>query len=317
MTNSFFGLKRAGLAVVPPSATQLAKGAAFVDRIEQVKALRAGEAAKAVAPTPETPAAKPERFTDPKPLDPANILSPSSLNQFIDCEARWFYRRVLELPETRGAALGLGTAVHEAVIENFRQKIETKRDLPTDGVTALFIDAMNRQLDEITLTKDESADELKQCGEVMTRVYMDQVAPRVQPAAVEMPVQGMIGDVAVRGFVDIMDVNGDIIDLKTASKKPSSISAGYRAQVATYSMLAPGASGRARLDTLTKTKTVSSHEQTIQIGEADRKFSTRLYSIAQEKMRTGLFAPNRSSHLCSRKYCSFADRCIADYGGFV
>jgi RecB family exonuclease len=299
----------ARLAVVPDRETR-EKAGRFLDRIEQARALRAGAPATVDAP----PAS---RFSEPKPLDPTAILSPSSVNQFNDCEARWFYRKVLELPETRGAALGLGAAIHQAITENFRQKLETKRDLPTEGVSALFLDAMNRQLDEITLAKDESADELKQCGEVMTRVYMDQIAPRIQPAAVEKHVSGLIGNVPVQGYIDLLDVNGDVIDLKTASKKPSGINAGYRVQVATYAMLEPTASGRARLDTLTKTRTIQTHEQSLQVGEADRKYTERLYSITQEKMRSGLFSPNRSSHLCSRKYCSYADRCIADYGGYV
>jgi hypothetical protein len=57
--------------------------------------------------------------------------------------------------------------------------------------------------------------------------------------------------VPVQGYIDVMDVNGDIVDVKTASYKPSGVRADYRIQVATYAMLAPHASGRTRLQTLT------------------------------------------------------------------
>jgi RecB family exonuclease len=308
-----------GLALVPPLEVR-EKGARFVDRFNQAAALHNGEAQNAppVADTVHTQAGIPtvaaERLAS---LDPTAILSPSTLSTFLDCEARWYYRKVLELPEQRGAALGLGSAVHETIAENYRQKIETKRDLPTEGAVAVFMDAFTRQLDEIELDKTDNADDLRSTGEVITRVYMEQVAPRVEPAAVELHVAGLIGDVAVQGYIDVIDVNGDVIDLKTASKKPSGISPGYRAQVATYAMLAPGASGRARLDTLTKTRTVQHVSQTLQIAESDRKYATRLYSIAQEKMRTGLVAPNRNSNLCSRKYCAHWSRCVEEYGGEV
>jgi hypothetical protein len=306
----------ARLAIVPDKDTR-AKAERFLDRMEQARALRAADApANVDAPAARTDAV--ERFSEPKPFDHTAILSPSSVNQFAhDCQVKWFYRRVLGLPEKRSAALGLGAAVHEAIGVNFRQKLETREDLPTEGVTALFRGALDKELDTIELDKTESAADLRACGEVMARVYMAECAPRIQPAAVEKPVSGLIGDVPVQGFIDVLDTNGDIIDLKTASKKPSGVNAGYRVQVATYAMLEPAASGRARLDTLTKARTVALHSQTIDISASDRKQATRLYSIAQEQMRSGLFSPNRNSHLCSRKYCAYADRCIADYGGYV
>ena len=49
----------------------------------------------------------------------------------------------------------------------------------------------------------------------------------------------------MQGYIDVIDVYGDIVDVKTASKKPSGVRADYRVQVATYAMVAPGtASGR-------------------------------------------------------------------------
>jgi len=319
MTNSFFGLKRAGLAVVPPSAHQLAKGAAFVDRIEQVRALRAGETAKAVAPTPETtPAAKPERFTDPKPLEATDVLSPASVNQFVyDCQAKWMYKRVFGYPDKPSAALALGKAVHSAVEANYRQKIDTREDLPTEGVVAVFMDELTRELDGVELDKTESVADLREAGEVMTKIYMEQCAPRIQPAALEVHVTGKIGDVPVQGFIDLLDVDGNIIDLKTKKQKPSGIDPGYRLQVSTYAMLEPRSNGRARLDTMTKTKTVGWYPQTLEIGASDRKHAERLYSITRDQMQAGVFIPNRGSHLCSRKYCAYADRCVEDYGGSV
>ena len=270
-------------------------------------------------PRPRKPQPKPAQGANLAPVAseiPA-VLSPTSLNCFLECSAKWWYRKVLQLPETRGAALGLGTAVHQALGENFRQKIETKEDLPTEGVTALFVDAMAAQLDEIVLQPDESADELKQLGENLVRVYMDQAAPSIEPAAVEMPVEGLIGDVPVHGFIDIMTAVGDIIDIKTASKKPAALSADHRLQLTTYAMLAADASGKVRRDALAKTKTVSLTSMSLEISDADRKLTTRLYSIARDQMRAGMVMPNRGSFLCARKYCSYWQRCEDEFGGKV
>jgi hypothetical protein len=43
----------------------------------------------------------------------------------------------------------------------------------------------------------------------------------------------------------------------------------------------------------------------------------RMYPLAQEAMRSGLYVPNRNSNLCSRKYCPFWEYCESDYGGVV
>ena len=133
----------------------------------------------------------------------------------------------------------------------------------------------------------------------------------------ELHVAGEIDGVPAQGCINVMDVRGDIIDVKTASKKPSGVRADYRVQVATYAMLAPTASGRTCLQTVTKTKTVQLQTQTFDVTDADRKHATKLYQIAQEGMRSGLYVPNRSSMLCSRKYCSFWARCVDEDGAEV
>lgn len=267
---------------------------------------------------PVAPAATPAAVApDPVASCVPDVLSPSSVNAFNQCEVRWYYRKVLQLPETRGAALGLGSAVHAALAANFRQKIETHEDLPYDGLRLVYLDEFAREFDTVTLTPEDDPNDLVECGETMLRVYMEQAAPRIEPAAVELPVAGVIGGVPVRGVVDLLDVDGNIVDMKTAAKKPSGFPADYRLQVSTYSMLTPKASGVARLDTLTKTKTVGLHSQTIAVSDGDRKLTERLYSITADQMRSGLVRPNRASHLCSRKYCAFADQCVADYGGEV
>lgn len=246
-----------------------------------------------------------------------SVLSPSSLNTYMDCQAKWFYRKVLGLPEKRTLALGLGSAVHVSLGTNFKQKIETGEDLPVEALSTVFRDSFERELDTVTLNEDDDIADAKNAGETMLSVYMREAAPRIRPAAVEKPVSGVIGGVPISGFIDLLDVDGNIIDLKTSKKKPGCFPVPHRRQVTTYAMLEPRASGRARLDTLTKTKTVALDTRTLDVGAEDRRHVERLYSITLEQMRSGLVAPNRSSFLCSRKNCSYWEQCISDYGGVV
>lgn len=61
---------------------------------------------------------------------PAEILSPSQVTQFLRCPAKWYFRYLLDLKEPTTAATAMGKAFHETIAYNFRQKIYTSLDLP-------------------------------------------------------------------------------------------------------------------------------------------------------------------------------------------
>ncbi|MGC9951134.1 MAG: PD-(D/E)XK nuclease family protein [Bryobacteraceae bacterium] len=143
------------------------------------------------------------------------------------------------------------------------------------------------------------------------------MAPEIEPAALEFSAQGIIGGVAVRGFVDLLDTSGRIIDLKTAARKPTGVSADYAFQLATYAKLCPGANGKARVDTLVATKSPQVVTQEYTVSPADGKLIQKLYPLVREAMREGIYLPNRSNNLCGRKHCNFADACEDEFGGRV
>ena len=128
-------------------------------------------------------------------------------------------------------------------------------------------------------------------GERLVAKYMDEVAPTVEPAAVELDVQGEIAGVAVRGRVDVLDVEGRLIDFKTASRRPSSVSPDYAFQLATYQQITPGASGAVRIDSLVKTQTVQIVQQAYDVGQPDIRATQVLYPMAQQAMGVGDVLP--------------------------
>ena len=117
----------------------------------------------------------------------------------------------------------------------------------------LFRDAWMEQAGQTQFTTDESQHDIRRIGERLVAKYMDEVAPTVEPAAVELDVHGEISGVPVRGRVDLLDVEGRLIDFKTASRRPSWVSPDYAFQLATYRQITPGASGEVRIDSLVKT----------------------------------------------------------------
>jgi hypothetical protein len=58
------------------------------------------------------------------------LLSPSQVNTFLLCSAKWYFRYALGLAEPPTGTLALGTAFHSVLAANFRQKIKPNRTFP-------------------------------------------------------------------------------------------------------------------------------------------------------------------------------------------
>jgi len=245
------------------------------------------------------------------------LLSPSQVNTFLSCPAKWYFRYALGLAEPPTGTLALGTAFHSVLAANFRQKMETKQDLRAQELAESFGEAFAMAAEDAEFREDEEPAALVETGRAVVAKYMADAAPSIQPQAVELPVEGVIAGVRVQGIVDLLDIEGRIIDFKTAARRPAGITPEYRLQLTTYSMITPGSSGPCRLDTVTKTKTVELVQQSCEIGPEERRYAETLYPMVQGAMRDGIYPPRRGSPVCSRRYCGYWRECEREFGGRV
>jgi CRISPR/Cas system-associated exonuclease Cas4 (RecB family) len=250
-------------------------------------------------------------------MEVAEVLSPSQVNNYLNCSASWYFKYFRNLPDKTDAKRALGKAVHAAIEQNFRQKIETKKDLGREELLEAFALAWRKEAEQAQFAEGDDQAELERAGSILVQKYLIEAAPEITPIAVEHPVSGVIAGVKVRGYVDLMDSNGKIIDLKTSSKKPSEISPDHKRQLTTYTRIMPGASGKTTTQTLVRTKTPQLIEQNHTVGPEDIRHIETLYPLVQEAMRSGLYIPNRNFMFCSRKSCSFWKACQQEYGGEV
>ena len=250
-------------------------------------------------------------------LEVAEVLSVSQVNTFLDCAARWYFKHFLGLPDVIDAKRALGNAVHKALEENFRQKIQSRKDLEREHVLELYATAWQNEAEQARFAEDDDKAELERTGAVLVQKYLVEAAPEITPIAVEQRVSGVIAGVKVRGYIDLLDSNGRIIDIKPSSKKPSGIRPDSARQIATYAQITPGASGKAAVHTLVRTKTPQLVEQNHQVTDADRRHVEIIYPLVQEGMRNGLYTPNRGSMFCSRTSCAYWQACEKEFGGTV
>jgi RecB family exonuclease len=247
---------------------------------------------------------------------PGEVLSPSQASTFLSCSAKWWFRYGLGLPDPAGGAAVRGKAVHSLIEYAMRAKMAGVV-LEAAGISDAWEAVWDEAAEGAEFAADDDVEALKASSARLARKYLAEAAPSIEPAAVEVPVSGTIAGIPVRGIADLVTVDGTVVDIKTAGRKPSGLAADHALQLATYTALVEGASGKARLDTLVATK----EPQFVRIdhmpGEAGRRLVERVYPLVAEGIAGGLYLPNRSSNVCSRRYCAFADKCEREFGGTI
>jgi hypothetical protein len=250
-------------------------------------------------------------------MDLAEVLSPSQANCYLDCSAKWFFKYFRNLPDVKDSKRALGLAVHKALEHFFRCKLDTKKDLEREALLEVYAAAWKAESEDARFAEDDDRAAIETTGAILVQKYLVEMAPNITPITVEQPVAGEIAGVKVRGYIDLMDSNGRIVDIKTSSKKPTEIMPDYKRQVATYTQITPGSSGKIAVHTLVKTKTPQLIEQNHTVTPEDIRHTQIIYPLVQEAMRSGLYAPNRNSMFCSRKSCAFWQACQEEFGGEV
>jgi hypothetical protein len=124
--------------------------------------------------------------------------------------------------------------------------------------------------------------------------------------------------VPARGFIDLIDEEGRIIDLKSSSRSSKEMKPHHRAQLAAYKLIGPEMlTGECRVDQLVRKSQPDVIPLNHRITGQDQRFVEKLYPLAQAGMRGGLYVPNRSSLYCSRSQCCYWRECIEEFGGDV
>ena len=144
---------------------------------------------------------------------------------------------------------------------------------------------------------------------------MERVAPQIWPAALHQPLHGVIGAVRIRTELELIDVEGTIVDIRTS--QTARMDQMHHFELATCARLTPGASGVVRSDILVARNTPQHLERTWELNEADIQWTDSLYPVAQHAMQRGYYMPNRNSRHCSRHECPYWRRCEQDFGGVV
>jgi hypothetical protein len=157
-------------------------------------------------------------------VEPIDVLSASSVNTFLRCAKQWEYAYVYDLKRPPNLKMVSGTAGHEAVEIDLRQKMETSVDLPQDVVLDAYSTAYEREVVDAFEEPDKglTRGSVKDTGIRQVTKWLTDRAPEIQPMLVEEPISFDVEGIPFTGTLDLAETNRLIRDHKFSHKTPSS-----------------------------------------------------------------------------------------------
>lgn len=252
-------------------------------------------------------------------------ISHSQLNMLLRCGEQYRRRYLLGEIMPPSGAMVLGSCGHKAEEKNFKQKIESKSDIPLEEVKEEFSSVWEEKKYEIEWKKEDlDGKSVKQVeasekdrGISLVDVFHREQAPAIQPAFVEekFEVKFEGGYPKLIGFLDNITDEELILDYKFSKKSPikddilndSQITAydfGYRAK---FGKKPKGMKKIWSVSTKTP-KTVM--QTTVPREDAQiQRFMLRLEK-AMEAIEKEIFLPAApGSWACSPKWCGYYSSC--------
>lgn len=223
-----------------------------------------------------------------------------------------------------GVAMLIGSGTHLGAEINFKQKIDSHKDLPASDIVDIAVSGFEDiveegvEFDETETKRGTSIviAEAKDTVAALAGLHAAEQAPDYQPVAVEkeilIPMPGAPFDML--GYVDLIDNQRRVTDFKTAGKSKPKDEADKSTQLTVYAasfLIDTGElPAEVRLDTLVKTKTPKRQVLSSTRTNADVQALVHRVNAAINTIESGAFMPaSPGSWKCSPKWCGYWSTC--------
>ena len=253
-------------------------------------------------------------------------ISASSISTYTKCGLQYMRRYVNKEILPPAVAMLRGTSIHRGQELNYAQKIESRVDLPKkeviDASIARFEDGIRAEGlllndEERAIGEDKVVGEAKDLVVTMAMALSDQVMPTVQPVAVEeKQLITMPPDVPdLLGFLDVIDVDDFIRDLKASSKAKRQAFWDDDVQMTMYSLFYRAKYGKDAKGVIVDQviglkKGVKYEPVTTTRGDRDYKALLHRINAVLRGIKAGVFIPAPTgSWYCGPKWCGYWPTC--------
>jgi hypothetical protein len=251
-------------------------------------------------------------------------ISPTQLDMLSRCGEQYRRRYIEGEVIPPGIAAHVGSGFHSGAEVNFRQKIETREDLPVADIVDAAVEGFKtRAAGGYMLTQGEvergAGNVLGEATDLVARLatlHAKEQAPDYQPIAVEEGSRLVLPSAShdLVGIIDLVDENHDVIDLKTAGRAPSQRDADGSIQLTVYAALHRAKYSRlprwTSLDAAVKTKEPKRVKIESARGEGAIVALANRINAALAVIAAGTFLPaSPGDWCCSPEWCGYWHSC--------
>lgn len=155
-----------------------------------------------------------------------DYISPAQIGQFQFCPVSYKYCYIDGIKnQDSNIYLEYGSSIHETLAFNYKQKIATRKDLGFSELFDYFKNSFQKGYSKLNIISNVSRSAIEfrtmiQIAEDVLKAYMEQIAPTIQPIAVELDFEIPLlkYPIKIKGIIDLVTEEGVIIDHKTAGK---------------------------------------------------------------------------------------------------
>lgn len=218
-----------------------------------------------------------------------------------------------------------GSGVHGGSKANFKQKMESHKDLPTQDIIDISVSEFDNKLsaDGILLTPDEVTKgyknvigEARDAVEVLSGLYAEEVAPVYQPQFVEQKHTVELPNAShdLVAYMDIADTKDIVVDVKTGKKKRNQKDVDIDEQLTFYTLVFLGITSRMPAGVCFEClidKKIPEHQrlESTRTKEDLNTIVARINTMIQG-LKQGTFMPAPAmAWWCSPLYCGFWRTC--------
>lgn len=144
-------------------------------------------------------------------------LSPSTVQGYRKCGKQIYYNKVKGIPNTTVYAVTqYGSAMHKAIEEFFKKKLDTGEELSREEFLDIFMQEYGYLADKTTVWKADSKDHLLQQGILAASEFYNYWATSIAPAEVEREynIERGKGKWPINCYTDLVTANGSVLDWK-------------------------------------------------------------------------------------------------------
>lgn len=260
----------------------------------------------------------------PPSYSPRPHISHSQITSYMRCPMVTYWRYEKGVQVAPVSALSFGSCIHKALEHNYKQKIYSRTDVPDSVVKDVFRDAWREAAKETVFDaeRDENPDMFLDIGIQMLEKYQAEIAPNIQPKAVEVRFKILLPGVPreVLGFIDLIDEDETVIDHKTSRMVPNAMTLGKDLQLTLYRIAYRIKFGhnpkRLRYDYLVRkhSKRTGSwaeiHPVPVERNDAHEKNLIETYKTVCKAVKMKYFYPIGTNFTCAPSSCGFWPMCM-------